>query len=355
MRCVHASRVVQRRELLRAGQGPRHRHVGSRSARPWRRTRQLNVLLGRPSTPRPTRSGSSRCSAGSASGPATRPSWPCCGRSADTCCAATAGQVEVVAGRPRRLGRLGRADDRAGHRGRRRQHRPGDRRSLADILGVVEAENRVVLKRFTDAQLPRRRRPPLSARHAHRRQRRPRHRRRPADPATAGRLGTMRSHVDDTDAEGVDLQPRLPRVRGPHAGRAPARRAGQPPQEQGLRHPGRQQRTPATPGRSGSPTSTGAARRGRRLRRRARRLQRHPDSAPLAPAARRHRPARHQHPRRTSTTAAAPARSATAPPPSTSTTSCCRRRCSPRRPAAASSAWAPGAARTARCGRTTTR
>ena len=64
-------------------------------------------------------------------------------------------------------------------------------------------------------------------------------------------LGTIRSHVDDTDDQGRRVLPRLPRVRGAHPRRAPARRPGQPPQVQGLRLAGREQRPAAPPGPAG--------------------------------------------------------------------------------------------------------
>jgi hypothetical protein len=76
------------------------------------------------------------------------------------------------------------------------------------VLGVVEAENRVVLKHFTDAELrtskragerPRRvGRAAVPARHAHRRQRRPRDRRRPARPGRA--TGSRTSAATSTTA-----------------------------------------------------------------------------------------------------------------------------------------------------------
>ena len=125
------------------------------------------------------------------------------------------------------------------------------------VLGVVEAENRVVLKHFTDAQL-----------------------RTPA-PAGPGQDVPNYPHViliDGNDDRGIDVAvltpgrlpaghrplarrrhrrpgrrvlPGLPRVRDPHPRRAPPGRAGQPPQVQGLRDAGRQQRPPGPSGPAG--------------------------------------------------------------------------------------------------------
>ena len=82
----------------------------------------------------------------------------------------------------------------------------------ADVVGVVEAENRIVLDKFSAPAAEEGRRHALRARDGDRRQRRPRDRRRPDDPASASTIVSIRSHVDDTDAQGEGLQPRLPRV-----------------------------------------------------------------------------------------------------------------------------------------------
>ena len=143
------------------------------------------------------------------------------------------------------------------------------------VLGVVEAENRVVLKHFTDAQL------------------------RIADPGT-GRdvplfphvmlidgnddrgidvalltqrgypLGPMRSHLDDADERGRGVLAGLPRVRAAHARRAPAGDPGQPLQVQGVRLAGREQRAAATPGPAGGDDLPPAAGERRRVHRRTR-------------------------------------------------------------------------------------
>ena len=81
----------------------------------------------------------------------------------------------------------------------------------ADILGVIEAENRIALKRFTDAGLVKSQEADLPARDGDRRQRRPRHRRRhPHQEGLPDRPDRQPRRRQGGRA--ADLRPRLPRV-----------------------------------------------------------------------------------------------------------------------------------------------
>ena len=167
-------------------------------------------------------------------------------------------------------------------------------------------------------------------------------------------LGSIRTHVDDTDAAGVIFSRDCPEYEVRTPGGSSGRRPAEPPEVEGLRQAVRQRRQTPHAKPNASPTSTAAARRigvvyvavlGD--------FNDTPGSEPLAPllAGTDLRDIA-THP--TSTTAADPARSATAPPRRRSTTSCCHRPCTRKSQAAESTGSAPGAARTAPCGRTTT-
>ena len=196
--------------------------------------------------------------------------------------------------------------------------------------------------------------PLVSADHADRRQRRPRHRRRHPDQAGLA----ARHHPDPRRRHRCcrsHLQPRLPRVRDQDTRRPPDRRPAEPPEVEGLRQAVRQRRPTPTAGPARSPRSTNGCAQNRVVYVAVLGdFNDTPDSEPLAPLLDRHRPARHRHPPDVQRRRPARAPSATAPPRRRSTTSCCPRPCTRRSPVAASTGSAPGAARTAPCGRTTT-
>ena len=211
----------------------------------------------------------------------------------------------------------------------------------ADVLGVVEAEDRITLQRFSTS--------------------------RPVD--VGGRPYEQVMVVDGNDDRGIDVGLLAPATRRPHphprvrpddegvvfsrdcceyhlrtpGGRA-ARRARQPLQVEGLQRAGRplgnrRRRRQATRvaeiygglRRAASTTSPSSATSTTRPTATLAPLLQEPTCATSAPT-------------RRSTSGPAEARSAAATRPASSTTSCCHRRCSPRRPAAPCSARVSGTA-----------
>ena len=114
----------------------------------------------------------------------------------------------------------------------------------ADVLAVIEAEDRPALQRFNEDVLPfgfAQGAPAWRYRHvdADRRQRRPRHRRRPAHPRPASQSRGMRSHVDDLAPNGEGLFSRdCPEYELALRRRQVAARARQPLHSRAIRHAG---------------------------------------------------------------------------------------------------------------------